>query len=485
MNQRTIQQKSLVVIFLFGLATLLSSCSTVGPDYVRPPAPAPIAYKESEGWKVAQPQDAVIRGAWWELFNEPQLNTLEAQLDISNQNVLAAEARFRQARALVREARAEYFPTVTIGAGVTDSRTPTSNTTSSAKTASIYSFPLEVSWELDVWGRIRRTVEADQAKAQVSAADLEAVRLSLQAALAQTYFQLRTSDAQRQLLERTVAAYRKSLELTKNRYAAGVASQGEVDQAETQLKTTQARLIDVGVQRAQAEHAIALLLGKAPVDLALPATPLTTPPPVIPVGVPSELLERRPDIAAAERSMAAANAQIGVAEAAFFPTLTLSTSSGFRSRDFTQWLTWPMRFWSVGAGISQTVYDGGLRRAQVDFARAGYEEQVAAYRQTVLTAFQTVEDNLAALRILEQEAQVQTEAVAAARRSETVTTNQYKAGTTTYLNVITTQTIALSNESTAVQILGRRLTAAVLLVEALGGGWNVGYLPTAQQVTVR
>ena len=457
----------------------------VGPEYVRPTGETPVAYKESDGWKVAQPQDAAISSAWWEIFNEPQLNALEAQIDISNQNVIAAEAQFRQARALVREARAGYFPTVTVGPGVTHSRTPSLTTTASARTTTNYSLPLDVSWEVDVWGRIRRTVEANQANAQVSAADREAVRLSLQAALAQAYFQLHTSDAQIELLERTVAAYLKSVELTKNRYAAGVASQGEVVQAETQLKTTQAQLIDVGVQRAQTEHAIALLLGKAPLDLFLAASPRVTPPPDIPVGVPSELLERRPDIAAAERSMAAANAEIGVAEAAFFPSLTLSASGGFESTNITQWLTWPMRFWSVGAGISETVYDGELRRAQTDFARAAYEAKVATYRQTVLAAFQTVEDNLAALRILEQEAQVQEEAVTAAQRSVTFTTNQYKAGLVTYLNVITTQTIALTNEIAAVQILGRRLTAAVLLMEALGGGWNMSDLPSAQEVTVR
>src|SRR5581483_8350915 len=280
----------------------------------RPTVEAPVAYKESDGWKVAQPQDTVIPGAWWEIFNEPQLNALEGQIDISNQNVIAAEAQFRQARALVREARASYFPTVIAEIGVTRSRTPSLTTTTSARTATNYSLPLDVSWEVDVWGRIRRTVEANQASAQVSAADLQAVRLSLQAALAQAYFQLRTYDAQMELLEKTVAAYLESVELTKNRYAAGVASQGEVDQAETQLKTTQAQLIDVGVQRAQTEHAIALLLGKAPLDLSLAVMPVVTPPPNIPVGVPSELLERRPDIAAAERDMAAANAEIGVAE---------------------------------------------------------------------------------------------------------------------------------------------------------------------------
>lgn len=434
---------------------------------------------------MARPQGAGIQDAWWEIFNEPQLNALEAQIDVSNQNIITAEAQFRQARALVREARAAYFPTVTAGLGVTQSRTPSLTTATSARTTTNFSLPLDISWEIDVWGRIRRTVESNQANAQVSAADLAAIRLSLQAALAQVYFQLRTYDAQIELLERTVAAYRKSVEVTKNRYAAGVASQGEVVQAEAQLKTTQALRIDVGVQRAQTEHAIALLLGKAPLDVSLSATPHVTPPPPIPMGVPSELLERRPDIASAERSVAAANAEIGIAEAAFFPTLTLSASGGFESTDITQWLTWPMRFWSAGAGLSQTLYDGGLRRAQTDFARAAYEAKVATYRQTVLAAFQMVEDNLAALRILEQEAQVQAEAVTAAQRSVTFTTNQYKAGIVTYLNVITTQTIALTNEITAVQILGRRMTAAVLLIEALGGGWNAGELPSNQAVMAR
>lgn len=484
MRRQRRQRSSLLSISL-GLVVFLSSCA-VGPEYVRPTVATPIAYKESEGWKVAQPQDATLRGAWWEMFNEPQLNALEAQIDVSNQNVMAAEAQFRQARALVREARAAYFPTVTAGLGVTQSRTPSlASTTTAARSTTLYTLPIDISWEIDVWGRIRRTVESNQASAQASAADLAAVRLSLHAALAQAYFQLRTSDALQGLLEKTVVAYEKSIELTRNRYAAGVASKGEVAQAETQVQTTRAQLVDVGVQRAQAEHAIALLLGKAPAELSLAATPLVDSPPSIPVGVPSALLERRPDIAFAERSMAAANADIGLAEAAFFPTLTLSASGGFESSNIAQWLSWPMRFWSVGAGISQTVYDGGLRRAQTDFARAAYEAKVANYRQAVLAAFQAVEDNLAALRILAQEAQVQEAAVTAAQQSVTFTTNQYKAGIVTYLNVITTQTIALSNEISAVQILGRRMTAAVLLIEALGGGWTAGDLPSSQTVMAR
>jgi NodT family efflux transporter outer membrane factor (OMF) lipoprotein len=492
----------------FALATVMLTLMTgcvVGPDYVKPTVITPEAYKEVDGWKMAQPKDDLSRGAWWEIFGDPQLNALEEQVDISNQNLVVAEATYRQARALVREARASYFPTMTLGIGYTrfrDSATlgRSSAGTSSAGTSSagtsiggassssqsnFFQLGLDFSWELDLWGRIRRTVESNQAGAQASAGDLESARLSFQAELAQDYFQLRTLDAQTQLLDATVAAFEKSLELTKNRYASGVASQADVVQAETQLKTTQAQAIDVGVQRAQTEHAIALLIGKPASTFSLPAAPLTAMPPAIPVGVPSALLERRPDIAAAERRVAAANAQIGVAVAAFYPTVTLSASNGFESSSLSQWLTAPSRFWSVGPSISETVFDGGLRRAQTDFARAGYDASVGTYRQIVLTAFQAVEDNLAALRILEQEAQVQDEAVKDAQKSVTLTTNQYKAGTVTYLNVITAQTIALTNEVTAVQILGRRVTAAVLLVEALGGGWNVADLPSIPAVTER
>ena len=437
----------------------------VGPDYVRPTVITPDAYKENDGWKVAQPKDDVIRGSWWEMFGDPQLNALAAQVSVSNQNLAAAEAQYREARALVQEARAAYFPTATIGIGANRSSSSTTTGTGPASprvTVPDYSLALDVSWEIDVWGRIRRSVESNQANAQASAADLESARLSAQAALAQDYFQLRELDAQKQLLTETVAAFEKSLELTRGLYAQGVDSEVDVVQAETQLKTTQAQLISVGVQRAQLEHAIAVLIGKPASDFSIPATPLAGTPPEIPFGVPSELLERRPDIAASERLVAAANAQIGVAEAAFYPTVTLNTSLGF---------------WSVGGSISETVFDGGLRRAQTDFARAGYDAAVANYRQTVLTAFQGVEDNLAALRILEQEATAQNEAVTAAGRSVFLTLNQYQAGTVSYLNVITVQTIALTDELTAIQILGQRMTAAVLLVQALGGGWNVSQLP--------
>jgi NodT family efflux transporter outer membrane factor (OMF) lipoprotein len=473
--------------FRAGLVTavvaLVTGC-VVGPNYVSPTVITPDAYKEIDGWNVARPRDDVLRGPWWELFGDPALNALEAQVSVANQTLATAEATYRQASALVREARAAYFPTVTLGIGYTRSRPSATVGTASgtgaaagARATSVgasnfFQLPIDIAWAPDFWGKIRRAVESSQASAQASAGDLETARLSLQAELAQDYFQLRTLDTQKRLLDATVAAYEKSLELTRTRYAGGVASRVDIVQAETQLKTTQAQAIDVGVQRAQLEHAIALLIGQPASTFALPSAPLATLPPSIPIGVPSELLERRPDIAAAERRVAAANAQIGVAIAAFYPSITLSVSAGLESSGLARWLAWPSRFWSVGPGISQTVFDGGLRRAQTEQARAAYDASVAAYRQTVLTAFQGVEDNLAALRILEDEARVQGEAVTAAEQSVSLTTNQYRAGTVSYLNVITTQAIALANQVTAVQILGRRLTAAVLLVEALGGGWS-------------
>jgi NodT family efflux transporter outer membrane factor (OMF) lipoprotein len=491
------------------VAVLLAGC-VVGPNFKRPVVLPPAAYKEIEGWRVAQPKDDVIRGAWWEMFGDSQLGALEARVSLSNQNLAQAEATYRQARALVREARSAYFPTATLGIGYTRSRSSATVETSSGAGASgsrssasagsgssssgvgspgrssdFFQLPLDVSWTPDLWGRIRRGVESSQSSAQASAGDLENARLSFQAELAQDYFQLRTLDAQKQLLEATVAAYTKYLELTRNRYASGVASRADVVQAETQLKTTQAQAIDVGVQRAQTEHAIALLVGEPASTFSLTPVPLGGVPPAIPVGVPAELLERRPDIAAAERRVAAANAQIGVAIAAFYPNITLSLSTGFQSSGLATWLTAPSRFWAVGPSISQKLFDGGLRRAQTDAARAAYDGSVAAYRQTVLVAFQGVEDNLAALRILEEEARVQEEAVTAARESVTLTTNQYQAGTVSYLNVIVAQTTALANETTAIQIRGRRMVAAVLLVQALGGGWTAAELPTAKQVTDR
>lgn len=457
---------------------LLAGCA-VGPNYVKPGAPAPAAYKEMSGWKVAQPGDNVIRGAWWEIFGDPGLNGLEERVAVSNQNIAAAEAQFRQARALVEAARAGYAPTVRAGASYARSRRSSNvagGSPASAGPVSDYLLPVDASWEPDLWGRVRRSVEASRAGAQASAADLEAIRLSARAELAQDYLQLRSLDAQKQLLDETVVDFRKSLQLTTNRYAAGVASKADVLQAETQLKTTEAQAIDVGVLRAQLEHAIALLVGAPASDFSIPPAPLGGVPPAIPVGLPSELLERRPDIAAAERRVAAANAQIGVTEAAFYPNVTLTASGGFEAATLAKWLSWPSRFWAVGPAISELVFDGGLRRAQTEQARAAYDAEVAAYRQSVLTGFQEVEDDLAALRILEEEARVQDEAVKAAQQAVAVTSNQYKAGTVSYLNVIVVQTTALADERTALDILGRRMTASVLLVKALGGGWNASSL---------
>ena len=456
-------------------ALLLISACSVGPDYVRPALETPAAYKETEAAKNSQSVDDVVSRSWWEIFADPELNSLEQQVEISNQNVAQAEAQFRQARALVQAARAAYFPTVTVGVGIT--RTATSATSGAStsrnnQTFTQHSLPVDVSWELDVWGRIRRTVESSEATAQASAADLEAATLSARAELAQDYFQLRSLDGQKQLLDNTAVAFEKSLELTNNRYRSGIASRGDVLQAETQLKTTQAQAIDVGVQRAQLEHAIALLIGKAPADLTIAETPLATQAPTIPTGVPAELLKRRPDVASAERTMASANAQIGVAEAAYYPTVSIDTLGGFESSSASKWLSAMGRFWSAGLSASETVFDGGSRRAQVDQARAVYDADVAAYHQSVLAGFQEVEDNLAAQRILASEAQAQDEAVQAAQQSLAVTTNQYQAGIVSYLNVVVAQTIALTNERTAVDILGRRLNASVLLIKALGGGWK-------------
>jgi NodT family efflux transporter outer membrane factor (OMF) lipoprotein len=456
---------------------LLAACS-VGPDYVRPAVETPAAYKEAGNWKPAEPKDDVNRGKWWEVFNDPLLNQLQEQVDISNQNLAQAEAQFRQALALLQSARAGYFPSVTGGVSTTRSRA-SATTIATPSVAPVsrgvvtnYNLPFQASWEADVWGKIRRAVEANEAGAQASAADLAATRLSAQAALAQSYFQLRALDAQHLLLEDTVAAFAKSLKLVQNQYAAGVVAKADVVQAQTQIKTTQAQAIDIGAQRAQFEHAIAFLVGKPPSELSIPRQPLEPAVPPAPIELPSELLERRPDIAAAERRMAQANAQIGVAKAAYFPALTLSASIGYQSATMADWLTAPSRFWSFGPAIAQSLFDGGLRRAQTAQAIAAYDASVAAYRETVLSGFQQVEDSLATLRILEQEAEVQGEAVNLAEQALALALNQYKAGTVNYLTVVVIQAAALANQRTAVDILSRRMSASVQLVTALGGGWT-------------
>jgi NodT family efflux transporter outer membrane factor (OMF) lipoprotein len=469
--------RNLALAAVAGMLSLLGACAAVGPNYVKPaPLPPqakstmPPSYKEMDGWRLAQPNDNVLRGNWWELYAIPELDALEQQVAAANQNIAQAEANFRQAEALVRASRSGYYPAVTGGASATRSRR--SSEMGGRGASNDFLLPIDFSWEIDLWGRVRRTVEANQAGAQASQADLASAILSAQALLAQEYFQLRTVDAQKNILEDTIGGYQKTLDLTKNRYTAGVASRADVLLAETQLKAAQAQSIDLGVQRAQLSHAMALLVGKPPSAFSIPVAPLIATPPPVPTGVPSDLLERRPDIASAERNVAAANARIGVAEAAFYPSVTLSASAGLEAATLAKWLTWPARFWSVGPAVSEVLYDGGLRRAQTDQARAAYDAQVAVYRQTVLTGFQEVEDSLAVLRVLEEEAQVQQEALAAARQTVDVVTNQYKAGTVSYLDVIVAQTTALSNEQSALNILGRRMAASVSLVKALGGGWD-------------
>ena len=467
--------------FRLGLAAvvvLLCVGCMVGPDYFKPSVPMTAAYKEDQGWKLAQPRDQIPRGKWWEIFGDPQLNALEEQVSEANQNVKVAEARFRQARALIGFARAGLFPIVSAGVSASSLRNSTTTQRSSSG-ASTRDFILtgDVSYELDLWGRIRRGVTAAREEAQASAADLETARLSLQAELAFNYFELRSADAQQRLLNDTVKAFEEALQLTTRRFEGGVSPKSDVAQARTQLEATQVQATDIAVQRAQFEHAIAILIGKPPADFSLSPAPLGLRPPDIPAGLPSELLERRPDIAAAERRVAEANEQIGIAKAAYFPTVTLNALLGFESSSINKFMGWQSFLWAVGSSLAQTIFDGGRRRATSEAALANYDATVASYRQATLDAFQQVEDNLAALRILEQEAQQQQRAVLSARESLQLFTNRYKGGVDTYLQVITAQTAALTNERNQVDILRRRMDASVLLVKALGGGWNVAELP--------
>jgi NodT family efflux transporter outer membrane factor (OMF) lipoprotein len=468
---------------------LLSSACMVGPNYKRPAAPQTPAFKEAppEGWKEAQPNDGAIKGKWWELYNDPQLNALEEQVSISNQNVLVAEANFRAARYAVGVARAALFPTVSIGPSISTARSSAgfisgSTVTTAPGIVTTYSLPATASWTADIWGSIRRGVRASEETAQADFALLENARLSYQSELAQDYFELHGTDGDIDLLQTTVKSYEDYLTLTQNRYKAGVASGGDVALAQTQLDTTRAQLIDLGVARAQYEHAIAVLAGKPPAVVTIPPAVLKTPPPPVPIGVPSALLERRPDIASAERTMAATNEQIGIAVAAYYPTLTLSAAGGFEAINIERWFSLPSRFWSLGAALPEVVFEGGKRRAQVKMTEAQYDATVATYRQTVLTAFQQVEDNLAALRILAQEAAAIELAVKAAQDSLNIATYQYKAGTVDYLTVITAQATALANERSAVDVLARRLTSSVLLIQALGGGWDVSDIPNANEM---
>ena len=467
-----------IVLGTAGLLLFSNACM-IGPKYHRPNAPVPPAFKEAPpaGWKEAQPNEGALRGKWWKIYSDPRLDALEDQVSISNQNVLGADAQFREAKAAVRVARAGLFPTVTAAPSATDS-----GTGAASGTQHLYTIPIDFTYEIDVWGSIRRSVAANSAVAQASAAQLENARLLYQAELASDYFQIQGLDATRQLLVATVKSYREFVQLTQDRYDGGVASQGDVALAQTQLETARAQLVDLGVQRAQFEHAIAVLTGKPPSDLSIPAAPNPSPPPASPIGIPSTLLERRPDVAAAERQVAAANEQIGIAKAAFYPSLTFSASAGSQTKVIGDWLTWPSRFWSVGPQLAETLFDTGKRHAQVKLTQAAYDATVANYRQTVLTAFQQVEDNLAQLRILSEEAEITDRAVKAALRSLEISAIQYRGGLTNYLQVITSQTSALQNQRTAVDLLTQRRVASVSLIQALGGGWDASQLPSSHDV---
>lgn len=476
-----------------GLILAVGGCA-VGPDYERPPAPTPAVFKEQAGWKPSEPQDTLSRGPWWSIYNDPILSALETRIDISNQTLKASESAYRQSRAIVDQARASFFPTITGDVLQTRSQRGTSRTTTigsvgNGQTFSLgggvqnsYSLSFGASWEPDIWGRIRRTVESDVASAQASAADLASARLSAQATLAIDYFEYRAQEELKRLLDRTVEDFARSLEITQNQYKVGVAARADVLSAQTQLMNTQAQAINADVLRTQLEHAIAVLVGEPPASFSIAAGPLATEVPTVPTGLPSALLERRPDIAAAERRMAAANAEIGVAIAAYFPNLTLSGSYGFSGSMIGNLISTPNRFWSFGPTLAETIFDAGARSAQVEQFRALFEENVANYRQTVLTGFQQVEDELSGLRILADQATVEDAVVKTAQEAERLTLNQYKAGTVPYSSVITAQTTALTTEQTALSVLRSRLIASVTLVEVVGGGWDQGQLPTRDQV---
>lgn len=475
-------------LLLHAAATVLLAGCTVGPSYVRPETlltPAykeqlPETYKDVGVWRPAHPSDDRLRANWWELFGDEQLNTLEQQVALANQDLKAAEARFRAARALVGYARAAEFPTLGVGSEIRSLRDSSNQPyfpLPSSHATGDFALPVDLSYEIDLWGRIRRSVVAAGEEAQATAADLESVKLSLHAELAVDYFELRSADAQQRLLEDTVSAYSDSLRLTSARLEGGVSPESDVAQAKTQLDTARVQATDIAVRRAQYEHAIAVLIGKPPASFELPAAPLDLQPPAVPVGVPSELLERRPDIGAAERRAGAANEQIGIAIAAYYPSLSLNGVGGFEGGSIADWFNWPSRLWAVGLSLAQTVYDGGRRHARTEAARAQYDAAIADYRQTTLTAFQQVEDNLAALTVLEREAQQQDEAVDSAKNNLRLFTDRYVGGRDNYLQVITAQTAYLDNERNQVEIRRRRMDATVLLVKALGGGWSAAALP--------
>jgi NodT family efflux transporter outer membrane factor (OMF) lipoprotein len=469
-----------------GAGLLCLSACTVGPDYERPSAPVPAQYKEA-GWKVGEPLDGIDRGAWWSIYKDPLLDDLEKQIDISNQNLKAAAAAFEQSEWIVAQARASFFPTFDLNASAQRSRTGGGSISStgagkSGFLSSLFSTSGSVSWVPDLWGKIRRTVESDVASAQASAGDLASARLSAQGTLASDYLQLRVTDELKRLLDAAAGYYSESLRITRNQYQSGTADQSAVSQAEAQLEATQSQAIATGVTRAQLEHAIAVLIGKPPAEFSIPPTEAIIAVPVIPPEMPSALLERRPDIAASERQIAAANAQIGVAVAAFYPDITLSGDYGTSAVTLNHLLATSSRFWSFGSSLVQTVFDAGARAAVVEEDRAIFEQNVANYRQTVLTAFQQVEDQLAALRILAQQAEVQDKAVAAAFEAARIINNQYLAGTVAYTSVIVADQTALADAETAVSIRQSRLVASAALIQALGGGWDASQLPGREQI---
>ena len=460
-----------------GLCLAMLSACTLSPDYQRPQTPAPAAFKHAAGWTQANPSDALARGAWWELYGDARLNDLVEQLNTSNQTVAQYAAQYRQAQALVRSARGALFPSVDLNASKNRSSQGTGSSSSSLSNSSsgirdTYSTSLGVSWEADLWGKLRDGLAANEASAEASLADMAAIRLSLQSELVQNYLQLRVMDEQIRLLEASVAAYQRSLTMTENQYRAGVSGKDAVAQAQTQLKSTQADLIDLVWQRAQLENAIAVLLGKAPADFSLADSQDIPALPEVPVALPSQLLERRPDIASAERQVMSANASIGVAKAAYYPDLTLSLNGGYSSSSFNDWISVPNRFWSVGPQLAMTLFDFGQRSAEVDRSEAFYDQTVAQYRQAVLDGFKEVENYLVQLKVYEDEARIRHEALDAARESLRLTNNQYKAGLIAYLDVVNVQTTALSNERSVLNLLQGRLVASVQLIAALGGGWD-------------
>jgi NodT family efflux transporter outer membrane factor (OMF) lipoprotein len=469
------------------LAFVLASC-TVGPKYTRPDVPAapayseqpPSSFAEAKGWQTAQPNDAALRGDWWELFGEEQLSALETQVGQANQTLKVAEANFRQSRAQIQLQHAALYPTVGLQPSITANRisghVPTGD---NGFQYGLFNLPVNASWDADFWGRIRRTIANAREQSQASAADLANTRLQLESDLAVDYFEAHSLDAEKQLLDQNVEAYQKAFQLTQNRFEGGVEAKAAVEQARTQLNQTQAQDVDVDAARAEYDHAIAVLIGKDPEEYKLPVVPLKRTPPVIPIALPSQLLQRRPDIAAAERQVAAANEQIGIAKAAFWPDFVITATGGFQAGSIVNWFSFPSRFWTLGPQLTQTIFDGGERRAEVQITQANYEATAANYRQTALTAFQEVEDNLSTLRILEHESAIQHEATQAAERSVELSINRYKGGIITYLDVITAQTIALTNERTEVDLLRRRMDASVALIKALGGGWDTSKLPKA------